>query len=490
MGYTAKNWVKAAEEIRAMFGISLSGNKDNLPQPEILRRPFFEDPRMEFAVREMGKENLAEIYLEKLNAPLREAGVYPLFGSEMIKFSTQVGGMVYFDGVTEVLEVGDDLRMAVMPFSDFRSDWLAFKGRFAPLMYTREAFERSGALGVAIVPLDTPLPHAGQIRGRIRLEKETLDWLNSELMQRNRITLPERLTEDGENARKITKEEIKIFDQNSNFYTIVNIGGQTLRFSRINAEKSEGEVFLVRTSDTEIIIAEQLRPLMGVREKGVIRGFPKKSRKDIEFNDEVDANLRKNELVEIGKMISSRLYDYTHPDLYFVRVQKGFKWGEHEAKLVVNEIGFESLYPLEVTERQMWDQIAAGNIWEVFTITALTKLWLSEKSIRISESAHNMGIILEHRAWAGGDEGLTVPYIHINAGVKISEVVPDSGTSRIIHPVNLIKPGELPTGHKYEIVPVAEFLNRIITGEFDTSTISAVMTALIQRGGVELTGQS
>ncbi len=471
----SSNWGEVAEKIQKLSGLS-----DSVTRPQILNKPFFSDPQLEHQVFDLGKNWLVHEYLERLNLPMRKTGLWPLFGTEMIKFTPRQGGMVYFDqGVTNIKDVGADVKMPLLPFSD---------GIYAPLTMTKVAYDQSGALGICVVEPRAILP-AGQSRGRIVMESSTLKWINKELKDRQRVLLPDILLKYQPGSLKVTKKDIKIFDDNNVFYTVVNIAGNPVLFNRVNESGSEGEVSLVRFSDGKILLVDQLRHLTGGRERAAVRGW---SKTKLNYLQELVA-ISGIDISGKPKILRHTAYQSRFTD--FVKVNLNTVIFENESKntssngLFISETGVESAQTVLLNDHELWQQIQSGIIWDAHTIYIAALTWLKLGLIKITMEGEGKGLVLEKRAWASGLEGYDLPRIPVASGQKITELMPDCGSKRIFNPVEIIGVSALPKPRKYVYQSVSEVLQNFSAGGYDLLTGAGLIVGLIHTGLISLNSE-
>ncbi len=470
-----RNWSDTSKLILAL------ANKQTevLFRPEILSKFFVDDPSLTNISRIIGMEWLTSKYLEKLNKPMQESNLFPLFGEEMINLNPINGGMIYFDEISEICDIGLNIKMPILKYETDK--------KFAPLTMTRKSWLNESVIAVTICTPDTHLPKK-HLYPSITLEKETLVWLNEELSQRNRFLLPESLTKSDEKSVKISREDIKIFDQNDKYYTVINMGGEPILLNRINSKNSQGEVTLIRLPEEEILLIRQLRPLIGKLETGTPRGWAKEN---LSFIDEASAlsgmKVTGKEQVIKNTLWQTRYTDYARLNFNIVIFNKYSPKISENTEQVLSESGMESSSPVRFTDKQIWQEILYSHLWEATTITAIGLMWLRLNLIRITERGYKLGMIFEHRKWHSGLSGLDLPRVPVGTGEKLTELMPDSGCKRIFNNVEKIKTTDLPGGHTYEFLSTQTIFDNYLSGEFDALAGAAIMVGLMREGLIELT---
>lgn len=460
---------------------------------DIIAKSPVESPEIYENLHQGFEKQLIREHLESLNEKLSEANLSPEFSLNEILFSPSQE-LPYIEKTLDVIKLTDSLSMPIISaIFGYNENGKPIKGQFAPLMFTEQYHQQKGNLQVVICSKDSqnygPQPKP---QGEINISKDLLLEINEQLSSRGRKNLPENLTEKKSDAEKIVSYQI--FDQNSRFYTVLvmetTFGHKIpLLFNRLGSDGSDGEVSVIKLADNSYGMVSVPRPLFGKIGIEAPRGMADKGlNKFRELSEEMGVNVTKEDFVSHFKMMQDPTTDNVTPDFNVINFHKLKEISKSEDLVNQSSDGFESTLPFKTSADTILRLLKTKDIYDAHTIAGVLTAMLINDDLVINpmikdEAGNNFGVILDEVFLPQtGKYHLVIPRGPINQGIKIGEIIPDSGKTRVVNPVSFCTQKDLDTSNAHKHVNLSEIIEKAKKMELDIITLSSLCFALMEKG--------
>lgn len=433
---------------------------------------------------------LIQSHQEALNKPLSERGLYPLY-TEHELWAHELHPFFFLEA-EQVDMVGDHIGfpMNKVIFGYEKDGKTPRWGTYGYLMMTEEGFRKEGALHLVLTEGETSLPK-GQIQGRVEFDENMLRDINKGLRERGRAELPQELEGDSPKGGDKVKE-FEFNDRNDTFFTILSLTKDDgrrmpLLFSRLAEDGTQGEVNLVRFTNGDFGFVVNPRYLINANAIEIPRGWSKQGEeKYAELRQETGLDINWGELTESSTLVQDPSTDYVFPTLSTVSFNKFQKMKIDPEYQKITDEGFEALVQGRFSPKETVQSIRRGLIYDSFSITGLTSVMLRSGELAYNPHYKPLNVVLERRYFLqqGNRVGLAIPRGPVGSGVKVGEVPPDTGKSRIVYQLERGDTSILERSERqpeYLSVPVDKAIGMMANLEFDVVTHSALAKGFIDR---------
>jgi len=467
------------------------------------------------------RQALVEQRVEKLNKPLRESHLVPLFQRRDIEVADASQNRTELQSTERVIPFSKDrgVYFALHP-ALFRKEPEA-RGQFLPLYLTEQAANKGDILVPFVRLSDVSMERQKNLKQMSEpvMTDELLNSINAGLSdssiedesKRNlRATLPNELSEV---KGPFTVRGYKIIDDNKRFYSGLvleteNVNGDQGEIPLlINAnsgkgkpdEGSHGTVYVVEIGD-EIVLGRQYRPLVPqeylpegqVDNTEIPRGFPRAILDRLgELKEELNLSQEDITQYNLGVMKQDPTTDYVLPLFMAVTVNQ-----ETANKINSKGAGFERIAPFRANRKDVVSMIQKGEIWDTHSVAGIGAYLLKEGNLLPSSDVRgfvpssdikNLGVVLENT--------FQVQYAHYSPQTlrgsvvgSVGRVAVDSGKARIFPQIASTVWGERQlsqlesNGVNLKVVPAEEALNAIANGQYDIVTASVLLKTFLVEG--------
>jgi|GEM_PF-5126179 len=466
-------------------------------KPKGLVSPLTEQsPTTEFEAWVASQVKNRDTWLNEVNKPLKDLG--PFTEKEIF------GNYPYLLGETrKPIKVGTGTFVAETKFKNVEvPDVLNASYRY--LTHTDKYMEEKGGLCIVFADKDENVPE-GEIKGKVKIDKGTLDKLNADLAmilgnesdeKEFGNSLPENLIQtEGENVSVVESYEIT---SGLGYFAIVTLnldsGDQVPILYNFKGANTHGSVYLIKDTAGNIRILQNTRVVPPLKETGnkVELEAPRKfatygQDKSFTPSREMDYKPEDYSIIDEITVQQNLETDAVPVDLVYIEVDKELGAGHPPNQL--QHIDYHFLPPEELI-----DLITQGEIRDVYTIYAAATFLLNEGFLKVDKKKIGSKTLLcEEKFFPQlGKSQLVVPRGPESLGTQIGNerVLPDSGKHRAAYPVNEVTLSEYlkatKGSPKLVKVPILEGENPVINmlkkGKFSTVDAAAIIKGLLKEG--------
>ena len=502
--------------------------------PDVLERPLYFSPKLTEAARiglfehvwlnylrehVVGEEAISEVFsnasikeaarkelfdkllgehIDRLNTPLREASLAPLFTETEYLMTTELK-FPWFEKAKGVVKLANGVAMPLIDtFWGFKKDTNEpIIGQFGFLMLTQEEMQRNGAIQLVFTRGEVSLPE-GEVKGQFRIASELLQTVNKGLTERGRANLPDTFGQiDNEGSPAVAG--VDFHDENQRFFTIVtfHLGDGTsfpLLFNRLDEKGSHGEVSTIIFSDGTFGINWNAgRVLLQKIVPEIPRGFAKQgedkwahlwTETGLKPYEEMSGReIRFADFVEGSLLMQDPRTDFVFPTFNEVGFDASYKMGLPEEFRNATDRGFEPMVNGRMTPLQVVEAIKRGEFFDAHSISGLTLAMLRRGQLIVNPHySESVNVVFEQKYLQTGEIGLVLPRGPIAKGEKIAELAPDTGKARIIYQTKTGPVSILEKGRKYVNLDISEAIGGMTRGTFNIVDSAALAQGLLQRG--------